>query len=235
MKFLVKGMPPAADKIELPNIGEFLVLPMYGRVSADDLYKYGGETYRLLLNNAPLQNDRKYVIVMAFTQLLYPEVRSIPAATLGETEEDFHIDACEGFDDIPDRNHILLSDCTARTEFNSVEFEAEVPDVRGMEMNAWITRNWRDLGIVPKKIESGRFYTFDTHIHRPTAPEGYELRMIFRVSESDRVPPLPYEQATYRSHFVSKAFYGWDERYLNIKQEEDRVTLYTKLSSDLKL
>jgi hypothetical protein len=236
LHYLVKGFPEDVGKpIVLPNIGEFLRLPAYGRVSADDLYKYGGETFRHLLDNAPLRNDKKHVIIMAFTQYLYPDVRSIPSVTKVD-DEDWHRDGCSSLYYNEMRNHILVTDCSARTEFNlnalTLKFDR---DLNGDEFNAYVSKNYKELGIVPKKIPPNCFVTFDNHVHRRSAPTGYEFRFTFRITETDMIEPRSYAESIFESHFVASARGGWDDRHKKIERFDDRIVIYTKMNESTRL
>jgi hypothetical protein len=225
-KYIVPGFPEeVSDYIELPDIAELLCFtPMFGRISAEDLRKHGGENLRYLLDKAPIKNDRKYVSIITYTQMLYPEVASI-ASMVGDPEQHWHRDGNSG--DVYSRNshiHLFLSKCTALTEFNAEPFEIDLDDKDGKSFNLKL----KEYEIKGKQMESNKFVTFGPHVHRRVEVKRPQFRFMFRITESDTVCPIPFDKTIRKDVTVADAKQMMTYPNVRIRLADATVTLFTK-------
>lgn len=192
--FKFDGFPKEVGKeIELPNIAELLLYPFFLDISADEFYKHGTDLHRKLINSAPLKHDMKYVTVTSHIQLLSPGVRAV-YNKIGYNLE-WHIDS-KFHDDANDRFHILMTDCSALTEFNESEVNVEVDSEIGhFDFLRYINDNEEKLGLKPRKVEPNKFTTFTNHIHRAIDPIQHEFRYFIRIIESNNKAPGPKEKS----------------------------------------
>jgi hypothetical protein len=194
-KVNLKGFPSEINKpIELPNIGELLMQPMFLDASIDNAYKYGGDFYRKLLYLAPLKRDKRHISITSYVQLLSPGDRSV-FNKIGY-ENEWHVDG-EGMPfHQQDRMHLLISDCTARTEFSLNSIDVDVDEkINYTDFNKFLNENQEKIGLIPKKIEPNRFITFDNHPHRATNPQEHEYRFYVRIIESTNNRSKPLEES----------------------------------------
>lgn len=188
------GFPEMSSPIEMPSIEEILYLPMFQIADIDMVYKEGGETYRRLLDQAPIKGDRKYIGVWGYLQFLRPNAVSI------SYDSRWHIDSNKtafGSEE-EDRYHLIVTDCTALTEFNTNPITLTVnEEIFNMpKMDQYIGNNADILGFEPKKIEPNRFVTFTPHhVHRAIEPSVPEFRFALRIVESNHYIPIVPEKA----------------------------------------
>lgn len=210
----IPGFPTeVSDPIELPDIGELLMYPAFQSISADDFVKHATCFQRYLLGRIPLRNDRKNVIVRCGVWLLEPGTGS-------------HVDAVgEWHFDADPRVFVLSSPSSALTEFNAnpIAVDSNEGETR-KELGKRINRTPTRFGIVARKIEPCRVYTFEDHLHRAVSPSRIEFRFFLRVKETDELPQLttPLKQL-----FLRKA--GKPER-LNIDYSSDKVSIHVPLA-----
>jgi hypothetical protein len=183
------GSVKKGEVLALPSLAELLALPALREFSIDDAYKYGGESIRHLIDNIPLTNKKKYINVGTAIQLLSPSACSIISHETYSHE--WHVDgySCDN----PDYYHLLVSDCTALTEFASEEimiakFYPESVDLG--ELNHHLN-NYEN--IEPVAMSPNTFHTFSTFtVHRATLAKKVEFRYMFRVIESDFSEPRAF-------------------------------------------
>jgi hypothetical protein len=174
--------------VGLPDIEELLFLPNLSYMSADDCF-YENEVFRHLIQHAPIKNDRKYVLVESRLQYLSPNVISVPRGY-------WHVDTSSFSDSRGDRTHLLISECTARTEFTKGEIHLDLFDEEASinEVEVYLNRNQHLFE--SEAIESNRFITFGAkHLHRCIKASKNEFRFMFRVLETDYIKPNPTERA----------------------------------------
>lgn len=193
-KVKLEGFPTQVGKeIELPNIAELLLYPFFLNAPADEFYKRGTDFHRKLINSAPLKHDKKYITITSHVQLLSPGDRAV-VNKIGYDLE-WHID-CHVFGKHRDRFHILMSDCSALTEFNTEPAEVETDDqITQLNFIRQLNDNEEKLGLKPKKVEPNRFTTFETHVHRAINPAQHEFRYFIRIAESNQLVPFGIDKA----------------------------------------
>jgi hypothetical protein len=179
---------------------------MFVNGSADDVYKFGGEFNRKMLESTPLKNNKKYVSVTSIIQYLTPNTASIP-------HTDWHCDPGVSAPFLQDAYlHILCSSdskITSNTEFFDKPVDFLVDDyyltARHREFREHLTPKVDDMGIKPKAIEMNKMVTFtNLHAHRAVNPIGNELRYFWRVQESDVDPPKPLAHSMINSATVMR-------------------------------
>lgn len=169
-------------KIDMPDIGELITLPFCANVDIEELYKYGGDTIRHIIDHAPIKNDRKYVTVNTKTQILSKNVTSAPRAN-------WHFDTSSFKEDEYTRVHLLLSNTNAPTEFTENEIILEQFDENSsvLDVEVYCNHNIDSLVTGIKTVESNVFSTFNggSHLHRAVRPTRTEFRFMFRILEGD--------------------------------------------------
>jgi hypothetical protein len=215
--FKFSGFPTQAEsKIELPDIAELLEQNFHEGVSCDDLYKYGSQIYRDILDKTPLGNDRKYAVLTARVQILRPNEISI------KYHDDWHVDGQNSFFDCNNRIHLLVSNCTSLTEFNVNPFELEVQDNAKLDD---INKIVNKMDLTPKSIEPNRFYTFDVkNAHRAVNPSRTEFRFMFRIIESNTHEPRMYKESMKNSSHIYKI--GKRDSDPNITKTRDGILIH---------
>lgn len=221
----IPGFPAEiGNYIDLPDIPELLLMPMYNNISADDFYKHGTEFQRYMLDQVPLRNRTKHVVLKWFIQFLYPEIGACDIKIDPKYENEWHIDA-----DVSGGEyywHIITSPCTSRTEFNINPFKL---DVEQGQIRAYLNAAEKELGLVGRKIDSNKFCTFTNHVHRPAPPEKPEFRFFFRVQETNFLPPLPFERSKMFSvgdRFMGSTVHYKGKQMPNLDQNEKGITIY---------
>ncbi|WP_336784174.1 hypothetical protein [Paenibacillus illinoisensis] len=200
-KMLLSGFPKVGDKVELPNIASLLAMPWFQYADADEVYRHGGDIYRNLLDKIPLMHNRKHVLITSRVQLLSPSKVSIKFV------DRWHTDGSGSplLTQNNDITHLLISKCSAVTQFNSQVAETDfLPEnISQMEFNHYIEENKDRLGLVAQDIEAERFVTFGaSHAHRAVLPKELEFRFMFRVIESDIFQPASFEQSLVTDSFT---------------------------------
>lgn len=234
MLTVIPGFPSNVSMpVDLPDIAELLLQPAFQSASPETYRRYGTEFQRNLLDQVPLKNDKKYVIVRSGVWLLAPGTRSHVSG-----EGDWHIDSA-GYSDndvehlLPaQRVFILSSPCTALTEFASEEFRAERPaSETRQQFIRWLYRDGHTAKIIPKAIEPGRIYEFSNHLHRAVDPKRLEFRFFLRVRETDEPTPMasrPLKRLEIRSA-------GSTDRWTNVEYTDQGVLLHWPTSSAAEL
>ncbi len=200
-KMLLSGFPMVGDKVELPNIASLLAMPWYQYADVEEVYRNGGEIYRNLLEKIPLTHRRKNVLITSRVQYLTPYKVSIKFV------DRWHTDGSGSplLTTNNDITHLLISKCTAITQFNAncVETDSLPESISQMEFNHYLEENKDRLGLAAQDIESERFVTFGaSHAHRAVQPKEQEFRFMFRVIESDIFEPVPFEQMLVTDSFT---------------------------------
>lgn len=193
MKVTLKGIDriQMSNYIELPSIAHLMRNPILTRASADDVYKYGGELNRYLLDRTPLTNKFKYVNV--HVTLKYVTPLSSPNQTF-----EWHVDGVtDCVWESGDVSHIMVGDTSSMlTEFLSDDVVLDVPS----RMPNYEFMKYLDPlldGYSSTKLTHNRIATFDSLTpHRaPIDASRNEFRFFWRVLESDYQAPLPYDKA----------------------------------------
>jgi hypothetical protein len=223
VKLLLKGFPSeVGEKIEIPNIAELMFMPQFANARLDDVYRFCNDDLKNMIDKAPLKNDKRYVTISAQLQLATPNTRTV-FNKIGYKDE-WHIDGkSEGPSNGDLRAHLLLSDCNCRTEFNLNPLEIEIPDnIDLRSFNEYINANQEELGLIPKKMDSGKFVTFDSHMHRTSPPLGKEFRYILRIVESDGF----FGDSLHDSYAPMSFVYDIHRKVKSIEQFRDHVRIY---------
>lgn len=222
--FKAPGFPTEiSESIELPRIEEFLLSPMFHFASLDDVYKHGGEINRMLINKLSLKNNTKYVVVSSYTQFLNPSLRSI--ASKAGYDIEWHIDGSKNPFITHDRFHLLISDCTARTEFNTNQVDILLDEKATIQDLHRILQEEQEKGkikLIPQKIECNKIVSFKNHIHRSIVPERPEFRFMFRVIETNSMQPKQLEE----SKINCSPVYMLKEKLKSIEQLEDKIIIH---------
>lgn len=193
MNTILKGFPTEISKeIEMPSIAELILMPMFFDCHIDDVYKYGSDFHRKLIDLTPLRNNKKTVSVMSEVRFLGADLRSC-TGNGGSPDKEWHID-CEENEDRrhiyhEDRDivHLITNDVTSMTEFNENEIILPISPNRPFdEFMEYIYNNINNLGIKGRKMPSNKIVTFTNHMHRATNPSRPELKFMFRIVETDR-------------------------------------------------
>jgi hypothetical protein len=189
-KFVIPGFPDSGPEIDLPDIAEMLVQPMYWKIDAQELRKRGTDFQKRLLDLAPLSHQRKNVNVSIKVNLFYPGRGFDDAGGfLGRDRlwhRDGHMDLYKARGDI---HHLLLSHCQVLTEFNTLTSVIETEESMGvLEMLDRV--NSEGFPVDGRSILPNRFVTFTDHLHRPidTRATHHQFRYSYRIIESDENP-----------------------------------------------
>lgn len=178
------------DRIEMPDILTLIEFPFVGQVDFEDLYRHASSDLRYLMDKVPLINDGRYVTVNMTTQLLSPRVTAAPRGN-------WHFDTSSFKSENATHIHLLLSDCTAVTEFtrDDIILEQFDEECSPADVEVYLNQNQHLFEGVP--AECGKFITFDgaRHFHRAVRAERLEFRFMMRVMESNDVSGTSLEQA----------------------------------------
>lgn len=193
----IEGFPTlgVTERIEMPNIAELLQMPIFFRADLDDVYKYGGDALRSIIDKAPLNNDRKYYSVRS-------EVKFLKPGWCPVNTTEWHVDG----HDLPtmhsdDRTHMIVGDTSnLYTEFLEepviAEEEFDVSMLKHSEIMSYFEDNQQKLGFKPKSIEPNRFVTMTCrHAHRVGTVEKPEFRYWLDIRESNYHKPKSYEDS----------------------------------------
>lgn len=195
--FKLKGFPTLVigEEVDTPDVGELLTQPFFFDNSADDVYKYGSEFQKMLLDSIPNlgKNGKRHISVLSEVRLLAPNYRSCTGVPK-EPKYEWHIDNEEDEDGIKvwsqDRDivHLFTNQTTSMTEFFSHPvIITELKETSSYEeMHRYFIENYDSFNIQPKAMPANRMVTFTNHMHRATNPTSYEFKYMFRVVETDR-------------------------------------------------
>lgn len=185
------------DRVEIPNIAELLHFPILQHCDMEFALNHSCVGLRELLQAVPLRNDRKYITVHTQLQYLTPNAVSVPRAT-------WHFDTIKWNDENACRTHLLLSNCSALTEFSCHDIEIDGYDYstpRYQELESHI--NERSSMFSPIMMPSDRFVSFiGLTPHRCTRPKQREFRYMLRVIESDYLSPKDGGEFLYSQVFI---------------------------------
>lgn len=199
MPLLIKGYDSVklSEKIELPDIAELIRFPFCSQVDIDDLYRNCSEDMKYILDRIPLTNKTKYISINTCTQLLSPNVTSAPRGN-------WHFDGDSFKEDSPTIIHLLISDCTAVTEFMEDDLVLDEFDEDSMVGEVEVALNKKLHLIKPVKAECSKFITFDgcRHFHRAVKAERFEFRFMMRVMESNVIKPCKFEESVFYEALV---------------------------------
>lgn len=180
-----------SDYIELPSLLELMRNPILHRASAEDVYKWGGELNKYLLDRTPLTHKFKYVNI-------HVSLKYITPLTSPNKTYEWHVDgATDCVWESGDVSHILIGDSSNMyTEFLSDDVVLDVPSrLPNYEFMKHIDPLLNSCPTT--KIGANKIYTFDSLApHRaPIDTKRNEFRFFWRVLESDYQHPLPYNEA----------------------------------------
>ncbi|WP_336784175.1 hypothetical protein [Paenibacillus illinoisensis] len=220
-KTILEGFPLVHDiALDMPTVAELLSVPVYDRCSAEDFYRHGGEIARYFLDKAPIKNDMKYVNIWTSLQLLKPGVGTI------KYKHNWHVDGSKVPFNAYDRLFLVVSDCTATTEFNKDRIELFVDsEITHQEYDKYINDNADEIGIVGKRIPANQFVEFTAgHAHRATNPEKEEFRFMFRICESDELPSQHISKSRLLGSYIYSEVGKPTKNIIN--SEEDRFFIH---------
>jgi hypothetical protein len=197
-------LPAFVDKVseplEFPDIAELLVMPMFHKVSPEDLRKHGTDFQKKILDTVPLKNNTAHIAIYSIVQFLYPDVRANGLLLGGQVENEWHVDRGQNSNSTW---HIIMNDCQSRTVFSKYSLEVEEDDYtnrNGKGFNRLLNVSDK-YPITPQMIEPNRVHSFThLHVHKATTPSKPQFRFFFRVLETDYIPPQPIEKAMGFSH-----------------------------------
>lgn len=173
------------EPIEFPDISELIAMPMFSYAEPEWVLKNGNEFQKYLLDKAPLTHEKKYVHVFCQIRFVYQGVLiNIPDFPNLSPRNEWHSDGIQAHS----YTHTIAN--SFGTEFNTKEFELEIPDDAGY---SWFIREAtfkaRKWGLTPKPAPLKRFVTVENHIHRAPTPNKSDFRFFFRVIETnDNIP-----------------------------------------------
>lgn len=232
MSFVIKGFPTEiSDYIELPDIAELLMYPIFFDTPIEIAYKYGTDFQRKLIDMTPLRHTKKYITVLSEVRLLDKYNRSCTnfnSYMMNHPENEWHIDCEENEDktmtkifEETDMIHLLTSKATSMTEFNKNEIKID-KDLTYDEFYQFIRKN-KHL-IIPQKMPHNRIVTFTNHLHRATPSQRIEFKYMFRVVETDR--KRPPSNPTYNKDFITTIINLKGEKEKNVKREYDKTIIF---------
>jgi hypothetical protein len=213
MGFLLKGFPKeVSEYIELPDFAELLSYPMFFDNDIEDVFKYGSDFQKKLIDMTPIRGDKKRISVLCQIKFIDSEYTSCSGNSyelLKNNNHAWHIDYEDRdgvyiYGEETDRVHLLTSHNTCMTEFNSKDIILDWDPNRDYnEFHNYLINNYDSIGIVPQKMPSNKIVTFTNHLHRPTLPKKRELRFMYRVVETDRKRPVNKYQENAISNIIS--------------------------------
>lgn len=188
-KLILPGFPTeVSSKIEMPDIAELLLYPMFWRTDVELFRKHATDFQKKLLDMCPLKNNKRHVIIFSSVQILDPMKRLFTNAIPG-TGREWHIDGLGdgGLWTPSETVHFLIGHTTSPTEFTKNPLSFDIPNDWGKgRFNAYINEDPVFQTIVPQPIELGRIYTFTHHVHRAVPTKGIQFRYTWRVRETDQ-------------------------------------------------
>lgn len=207
MLFVSSGFPTHTETIELPRMEELLLNEFINYVYAEDVYKYGTELHKYLLDKTPISNKRKYVVVTSVVQFLVPEVS--PVININKLDHEWHVDAntdylVNGDETYACDYHLLISGhkLTSVTEFNENIIKIDVDN--GEDINHYLNNEPSITKLISgREIDTNKIYTFDSKsIHKAKRSKQPEFRFFYRVIETNIEFPYysRYENAIKHSY-----------------------------------
>lgn len=237
MGFKLKGFPTEiSDYIEIPDMAELLTYPIFFDTPIEEVYKYGSDFQKKLLDMTPLRKTKKIITVLSEVKFLDNRYRSCTGFNdqfIENPDKEWHIDSEEDalkrmprYYEETDVVHLFTSKATSMTEFNEneiyIDFDHNQKTLE--EFYSYLQNNIKTLGIKGKLMPSNRIVTFTNHLHRATPSSRIEFKYMFRVVETDR-PRLP-SNPVYDRDFKSTIIDGNNERILNVEQDETAIHIY---------
>jgi hypothetical protein len=189
----LSGYPKVTSPLHLPDAQALLRIPWYQYASAEEVLNTGGILYDYLLANAPLASDYKYILITSRVQFLTPGNTAIKYA------EDWHTDSNGEPFNSNDLVHLMVSPCTALTQFNvnPVETTPLDEDITQAELNTYLNANANHLNLYGQSIPSNCYVTFDhTHAHQAISPVTSEFRFMLRIIQTNDYTPSPKGRVT---------------------------------------
>jgi len=189
---ILKGFPTKiSEEIELPDIAELMIYPSFHNHDIEDVYKYGTDFQKYLIEKIDLSNTKKQVYVTSQVTLLTPTVRSfIPAdgIVLGaEWRIGYEGEGQYVYNEERDIVHLLTNNVTSHTQFLEEDVIVNIsPDTEYSEFINYVHDNFEKLNIKPKNAEPNKIITFTNHMHREAPPLRPEFKFMFKVVETDR-------------------------------------------------
>lgn len=230
---ILQGYPTEiSEEIVLPDLAELLQMPTFFDNSPEDVYKYGTDFQKMLMDKTPLRNTKKTISVLSEVRLLYPNFRSCTGvrSTVQGAGDEWHIDCEENenegklhiFDEPRDIVHLLSNEVSCLTEFNLHEQEIDwKAEPTTANLSAFIDHLFANNLVEAKAMPANRIVTFTNHLHRAVDPKRIEFRYMWRVVETDRERPA----APYQPDYVTTVT-GLNGTVPHLKRDSEKVTIY---------
>lgn len=214
VKYVSTGFPKVVSpKIELPSIEELLLMPFLNNVKIEDAYKYGCEFQKEVLDKTQFFG-KNHIYVQWMITLQTPEIS--PVINQYALDKEWHVDGRDTYEENDFVFHLMVNETTSMTDFNTAEFELDLPSNQTSELISRINMEGTKENslLVPQTIEPNRIYRFNNnHIHRAKRVTKPEFRFFYRVAETDE--RMPDDSPDYYSSFV---FHGDRSPISNVKQ-----------------
>lgn len=236
--FVLKGFPTeVSDYIELPDMAELLFMPIFVDTPIEEVYKYGTDFQKKLVNKINLRNDRRLITVTSGVKLLDPFHRSCTGFS-DDVNKEWHIDAIEEINsngsicmdrwyEETDVVHLFTSKSTSMTEFNKNEIFLPFDhpaNIDAIDFHKYIHNNLEKLGIEGQLMPENKIVTFTNHLHRATPSKQIEFKYMLRVVETDRKrEPLKkqYDPKVFQTIYAKNY-----EQIPNMLQQKDKITIF---------
>lgn len=235
-KIQIEGFPAeVSEQIEMPDIAELLLYPMFKRADIDLFRKHATDFQKKLLDMTPLRNNTKYATVLSTVTIMDSSKRVVTRGNLEDDKREWHLDGQGERDDLWETRetlHLLLGHTTDTTEFNIKPMEFDVPSHWDRaDFKRYINSEQVYRTLVPQKMELGKIHTFtNRHIHRAVPTSGIQFRYTFRVRESYRNEPrISVKEQMPEAFYVNDVSLG-NNAVLNVAFGSDHVKIYVPSS-----
>lgn len=227
---LLKGFPTEiSKKIELPDMAELLTMPVFFDTDIEDVYKYGTDFQRKLIDMMPLRNNKNVISVLSQVRILAPKNRSVTGYIDPSKGVEWHIDCEEkednNYDYHEDRDvvHLLTNETTAMTEFLAEDIWIDWDHTRPvLDFIDYFDKNVDKWNLPTKAMPANQIVTFTNQLHRATDPQRLEFRYMWRVVETDRTRPAGKYDPFYKTTIVNSQ----NETVPNIDREGRTIRIF---------
>lgn len=195
-----------SEKIELPDMAELLTYPNFNDVDIEDVYRYGSDFQRKLLDMSPIDPSKKYHSLLSGVKINVPDYRS---CTGGEKVNGKYVDLNEWHIDNEERHTsngswdftsnrdivtLLTSKSSVMTRFLGRDYQLSVDPskVTYQDVLDLLSKNMSmndPMGIGTFIAPENTLITFTNHFHRAVPPSKIEFRYMFRLLQTDRESP----------------------------------------------
>jgi hypothetical protein len=197
VKWVSKPFPTKVGRhVSLPHTGELMAMPMFKQASVELFMNLACNLQKHLFNNAPITRKYRNVFIDSYVQFLYPGT-SPQGEVFGLREPDmWHIDAESGQREI---YHLFQTESSCKTIFSKDEVELDLGETFN---NVHITRllNKQKGVIVEQEVPFNQFVSYTDHPHRTKVADSYDLRFVFKVTESNHRKPVTSEEQALRTY-----------------------------------